>query len=184
LVHRSAAADACYAQRDNDNGIGIVSQNFEPDFDAYDSRGADDFSLDSACSILEVDTDGEYFNGSGPADSFHVTFYRNNLHNKPGRRVSNQNLLSYTDEGLGSPEITLDREVTLAAGVYWVAVKANMDFSTGGEWGWNTNNTQRGGPGQWKNGGNGFNTGCTTYQPVLECIASGEGPDFSYSLDQ
>ncbi|HEV8692354.1 MAG TPA: hypothetical protein VGQ91_18760, partial [Ideonella sp.] len=34
-----------YDQNNDDNGIGIVSQNFEATFDAYDAQGADDFAV-------------------------------------------------------------------------------------------------------------------------------------------
>jgi hypothetical protein len=191
LTHRSASPLAqvhpavgitCAKQNDNDNGIGIVSQNFESESDSFDSRGSDDFIIDETCTVSEVDVSGAYFNGSGPADSLHVTFYQDDG-GRPGRRFANENLLAYTDtSGTGSFAIPLVPAVTFEPGTYWVAVKANMDFVVGGEWGWNTNNKARGHNADWKNGGDGFGTGCRKYTELLTCIPSGEGPDFSFLL--
>jgi hypothetical protein len=72
--------------------------------------------------------------------------------------------------------------VKLKPGTYFVSVQANMAFSVGGEWGWNTNNTVRGSASQWQNPGGGFGTGCTTYNTTTTCIPAGEGGDFSFAL--
>lgn len=72
--------------------------------------------------------------------------------------------------------------MTLRRGTYWVSVQANLDFATGGEWGWNTNNTVQKKGAKWQNPGDGFGTGCTTYKNLLTCIPAGEGGDFSFSI--
>ena len=64
----------------------------------------------------------------------------------------------------------------------FICAKANMDFGSGGEWGWNTNNTVRGFASKWQNPGDGFGTGCVTYTTTTVCIPSGEGGDFSFAL--
>src|SRR5262245_60984616 len=67
-----------YNQNDDDNGVGIVSQNFETSLDAYDAQAADDFVVPDGHSwqVKEVDVTGVYFNGPGPAVSENVTFYK------------------------------------------------------------------------------------------------------------
>src|SRR5262245_40412812 len=45
-------AGTIYSQRDNDNGIGIVSQDFEATFDAFDAQGADDFKIKNATGAV------------------------------------------------------------------------------------------------------------------------------------
>src|SRR5689334_14251037 len=67
-----------YDQRDNDNGVGIVSQNFESSLDSFDARGADDFAIPKGVEwhIKRVVADGAYFNGSGPAASYDVVVYK------------------------------------------------------------------------------------------------------------
>ena len=38
----SRGADLLYGQTEHDNVVGIVAQNFEPEFDIYDTEAADD----------------------------------------------------------------------------------------------------------------------------------------------
>jgi hypothetical protein len=180
LVHHARTAAACYAQHDNDNGIGIVSQNFEPSLDAFDAQGADTVKLSAKCKLKTVNADGVYFNGSGPADSFNVTFYKGKA--TPGATTKSCANASYTDSGFGSPVISCTAKLTKKT-AKWVSVQANMNFSGGGEWGWNTNNTIRGKASQWENPGDGFGTGCTTYTTTTTCIPSGEGGDFAFGLN-
>ena len=80
------------------------------------------------------------------------------------------------DNGTGSFVIQLASAVTLREGrQYWVSVQVNMDFGVGGEWGWETRNTKNGRPAAWRNPGDGFGTGCTTY--AVESVCIGGGPD-------
>lgn len=172
-----------YSQRDNDNGIGIVSQNFEATYDAYDSQGADDFKIKNStgATVKRVFVDGVYFGGVGPANNIHVTFYKN-ASGHPGAVKKDYPTQSYSDlTGTGTFSIPIPG-LKLAKGTYWVSVYVNMDFGVGGEWGWNTNNTIRNKPSNWQNPGNGFSTGCSTWGVTTTCIPSGEGGDFSFSL--
>jgi hypothetical protein len=177
------AGSTCAKQNDNDNGVGVISQNFEADFDAYDSRAADDFVIRRRCVVREVDVNGAYFFGIGPARSLNVTFYADDG-STPGERMVTQNHLDYRDpSGLGNFEIPLAVPVTFRPGRYWVAVRANIDFREGGQWGWNTNNTPRGDRAQWKNPRDGFDTGCTDWGRVRACLGDGgQGPDLSFAL--
>lgn len=178
-----------YSQRDNDNGIGIVSQKFT-DFGGgtYDAQGADDFITNGKAAIKEVIADGVYFNGSGPADSWNVTVYKDNG-GIPGNAVGTCNSTHYTDLGFGTPDIKLKNscsggtsKIKVKAGHYWISVQAVMAFSPHGEWGWNTNNTVRNDPAAWQNPGGGFGTGCNSWGVLTTCIAAGEGGDFSYAI--
>ena len=61
--------DVLYDQMDQPAGTpgGVTSQDFEVDFDAYDSFAADDFVVPAGgCTITGVDVAGEYSTG-GPA---------------------------------------------------------------------------------------------------------------------
>jgi len=184
LVHAKVNPQAtCYAQLDNDNGIGIVSQNFEAANDIYDSQGADNFKLAAVCKVKTVVTAGSYF-GVVPSASYNVTFYKN-ASGLPGAVIKTQLNRPYTDvSGTGNVTVKLGRHgPSLGAHRYWVSVQANLDFSTGGQWGWNTNNTVRGAGSVWQNPGNGFSTGCTTYTTTTTCIPAGEGGDFAFSIN-
>jgi len=186
-VRPAHIAGTIYSQRDNDNGIGIVSQNFTDaggGNDIYDSQGADNFKIKLGATVKRVITDGVYFNGVGPATSVHVTFYKNTAPGTPGTVKADYPAQSYTDlTGTGTLSVPIPG-LKLKTGKYWVSVYVNMDFGGGttGEWGWNTNNTVRGFPSKWQNPGDGFGTGCTTYQTTTVCIPAGEGGDFSFAL--
>jgi hypothetical protein len=187
FTHKGTAAakpmhvdKAFCSQLDNDNGVGIVSQNFETTFDAYDSYGADDCKTKRKKTIHTVTAIGVYFNGSGPASSETVTVY-NNAAGLPGSTLATQTQVG-ADAG-GTFTITLSPGITMKRGKHWISVVANMNFSSGGEWGWNTNNTQKGYPSAWENPGGGFSsTGCTSWKATTTCIPAGEGPDFAYAL--
>jgi hypothetical protein len=176
-----ATRPLCYSNLVGDSGVGIVSQNFEATFDAYDNQGADNFVLRRYCAAREIDAPGVYFNGIGPANSETVTFYAADPDGVgPGDVIDTQTVTG--EDTFGTFAIPL-KAVKLQPGRYWVSVQANLDFSSGGEWGWETTNTLRGKPAMWQNPGNGFGTGCTTYAVMQTCLgAQGEGPDFMFQI--
>jgi len=170
-----------YDQNDNDSGVGIVSQNFESDFDAYDSQLADDFVVPDTghpWQIRGITVTGVYFNGDGPAVSETVTFYAD-ANGVPGEVENTQTVVGA--DSAGSFTIPLEK-FALPQGHYWVSVQANMDFNPGGEWAWETRNVQNATGAVWQNPGDGFATGCTSWTNLLTCIAAGEGPDLMFSL--
>ncbi len=182
LVHAKPLAGHCYAQNANDAGVGVVSQNFEAAFDIYDSQGADNFRLRKSCTVRKVVVAGQYFNGAGPANSVHVTLYKTRK-GGPGKVLLNQKAATYTDaSGTGNFTIKVKKTV-LPKGNYWVSVQANMDFSTGGEWGWNTNLTSKGAQALWKNPGDGFASGCTSYSNMFTCLGGISGTDFTFEIN-
>ena len=180
----AAQRDAtCYAQLDNDNGTGVVSQAFESQNSAYDSRAADDFQIDTSCTVNTVMVNGMYFNGSGPAESVKVVFYHSRDASRVGQVTLRENDQAYSDpSGTGNFAVSLTKPFTAQHRTNWISVKVDMAFSTGGEWGWLTNNTARLLNSRWANPGDGFGTGCTTWGDTLSCVPGGEGPDFSFAL--
>jgi len=186
-VSATPAANVLYDQNDrtDDSGVGIVSQNFEPEYDIYDSSGADDFTVpaNTIWRIRRVATTGTYFDGTGDGVSATVTFYRNSVTKGglPGAPITSVLVANPDRVGLGSFDMRLGRTIKLTGGhaggrTYWVGVVANMDFNVGGEWGWESRNTQFGNPSAWENPEDGFSTGCTTWQTTNSCIGAGEGP--------
>ena len=167
-----------YDQTSNDSGIGIVSQNFESTFNAYDAQAADDFTVpaNTVWNVTEVDVIGVYFNGAGLARDENITIYKSKKH-LPGAVVFTSEIAG-TDNGTGSFNIMIPK-TKLKGGAsgtqYWVSVQANMDFLVGGEWGWENQTTSEGTAAVWENPGNGFATGCTTYTTETTCIPDGEG---------
>jgi len=173
-----------YDQSDNDNGQGIVAQNFETENDLYDSEAADDFKVPAGkiWKITEIHVNGTYFDGAGSADSFNVTFYssRKGKIDKLIQSCPNASYYYDTQFDFGSEYVKC--KVKLTEGGYFVAVQANMDFSVGGEWGWLTNNTIRHKPSLWRNPTDGFQIGCVDFEVTATCIDSGEGGDYPFAL--
>jgi hypothetical protein len=173
-------AGTIYSQLENDNGVSVVSQHFDTKFLSFDSQGADDFTIVRRAVVKHVVVDGLYFRGTGPANSIHVTFYKDAAR-APGTVVQDVPHAPYTDiTGKGTFRVTLPK-FTLKAGTYWLSVFVNMPFRLG-EWGWSTNNTVRHKGSRWRNPGDGFATGCTSWEKTTACILAGEGGDFAFAI--
>lgn len=178
-IHTLKGAKMLYNQNSNSNGEGIVSQNFSTTDSIYDAAGADDFVVPSGKTwkVKQVDVTGLYFNGSGPATSENVIFYKNKG-GMPGAIKKEVDNLSGTGSG-GVFSIPLGTKVKLKPGTYWVSVVANMNFPGFGEWGWEENGTIHGNPAMWQNPGGGFGV-CPTWGTVGSCI--GFTGDFMFDL--
>src|SRR5215831_9526361 len=133
LMHRGTVKPAhavfpdlsvLYNQNNNDGGVGLVSDNFDAAFDAYDDQAADDFVVPTGkqWQIQGVAVTGVYFNGPGPADSENVFIYKD-ASGLPGATVKAEQALSGTDTA-GSFKILLSPPVALTtSGTYWVSVQ-------------------------------------------------------------
>jgi hypothetical protein len=175
-----------YDQNINDNGVGIVSQNFNSSVSIYDSQGADDFTVPKGhtWTIKEVDVSGVYFNGSGPATSEEVQFYKDKGGLPSGKALADcKNIVGADSGGSFAIKIPKGCKVKLGAGHYQVSVIANLGgVGAGGEWGWLTNNEVAKDPAAWQNQGGGFGI-CPTWGVMTTCIgAAGEGGDFAFAL--
>src|SRR6266567_5611435 len=115
-----------YDQLNNPGTISTGSQDFEAANDAFDDFTADDFVVPGGqtWNITEVDAQGVYFNGAGPAASFHVFFYQNSG-GLPGTNVYTALAQPYVNAA-GVFQVTLTVPAVLAAGTYWVSVQARM----------------------------------------------------------
>lgn len=167
----------CYSNYRNDSGNGVVSQNFsDAGFDIYDSNAADSFTVKKTCKVTGINAAGQYFNGTGPADSETVTFYTDNG-GVPGDAINSQTVTG-TDSG-GSFVVPLS-SVAIPPGAAWVSVAANMSFAAGGEWGWEVSTHQKQGTdGMWENPGGGFGV-CPTWDTIDNCV--GVSGDFMFTL--
>jgi hypothetical protein len=182
------SAAVLYSQNSN-FGYGIVSQNFTSGSfgTVYNAAGADDFVVPAGAKwkVKTVDVTGVYFNGSGPANSEVITFYKNKK-GHPGK-IAGAGLDSYVvncADNFGSFSCAIPA-TKLAGGTtgktYWVSVVVNMPFVTGqGEWGWVQNTTIHGNEGNWENPGGGFGTGCNTWGPNSQCL--GLAGDYAFDL--
>lgn len=168
---RPLGSTVLYDQTNLSSTSGIVSQNFSSGNAAFDATAADDFVVTDASgwTVSEVDLTAVYFNGSGPADSFDITFY-NDAGGVPGSVACSAPASTYTAAGT-SFTIPLSSPCSLAAGTYWVGAVANMNFSTGGEFGWVFYTGAGGAVSQWENPGGGFGTPCTSWNSFPVCFS-------------
>jgi hypothetical protein len=169
----------CEIHSQGDSGYAVDSQNYESHYDSYDAVGADDVSFKNThCKVRRIDLFGRYYNGSGPAASENVTFYQD-AGGYPGQAFNSQTAVGSDDAG--NFVIYLSQVNLRSHHTYWVSVQVNMNFSPGGQWGWENTYIQKGSPAQWQNPGDGWGTGCTTWQSVQTCRGA-PGPDLMFAL--
>jgi hypothetical protein len=163
-------------------GTPTVSATFT-DFPTFSADLADDFVVPSGqtWTVMSIDADGAYFNGSGPANSWNVYIHAD-AGGVPGAIVAST--LNTTVSVSGTTyTVTFSPAAVLTAGTYWVEIQANMTFSSGGEWGWTDRTVQCGNPAAWQNPGGGFGI-CPTWMPKLAtCVTTAGGPDQVYRLN-
>src|SRR5438132_1621974 len=166
--------------------INIGSQNFEPAMAAFDDQAADDFVLAAPppginIFITRVRVMGEYSEGGGPASSFNVYFYSNGAGNLPGGLIAAYLNLSYT----GTPPdftINLPHPIPIPPGTSWISVQARQDFNPNGQWFWHNRTVKSNAGAAWQNPGNGYGTGCISWNRKNACMPDQVSPDQVFSL--
>ena len=173
-----------YDQTDNWGGNLGTAQDFEAAYDVYDSEGADDFVVTWAdgWNVEQVGIIAGYWNGTGPASSIDVVFY-SDASGMPGSAMPGCSLMNspYTDDGAGN--FLIDFSGTpcfLPTGTYWVGIQGNLDFASGGQFGYGYRSVQNGAGAMWRNPGDGFGSGCTSWGSVATCITG--GPDYCFAI--
>jgi len=166
--------------------IDIGSQDFESAFDALDDQAADDFVLTSPppginIFITGVRVMGEYSDGGGPASSFNVYLYSNGPGNLPGTLIAAFLNLPYTAT---PPDftITLPDPFFIEAGTYWISVQAGQDFNPNGQWFWHNRTIQSSDGAAWENPGDGYGTGCITWNRKNACMLDQVSPDQVFQI--
>src|SRR5947208_13370076 len=166
--------------------INIGSQEFEPAMAAFDDQAADDFVLPTPppginIFITRVRVMGEYSEGGGPASSFNLYFYSNGAGNLPGGLIAAYLNLSYT----GTPPdftINLPHPIPVPPGTNWISVQARQDFKPNGQWFWHNRTVQSNAGAAWQNPGNGYGTGCTSWNRKNACLPDQVWPDQVFQI--
>jgi hypothetical protein len=171
-----------YDQYDNQGFSSFPSQDFETAIDNFDAQGADDFVVPAGetWNINEVDVYGDYSAGSAGSDSFHVFIYQD-AGGLPGSVVYTALNQNYSTSNNIDFVVTLSTPATLTEGTYWVSVQSRMDYNGNDQWFWKDRSVQNNNPAAWQNPGDGFGTGCTTWNVRTNCLGS-SGPDYVYRL--
>lgn len=178
-----------YSQYDNpatEPPLGIGSQQFEPAMAAFVDQAADDVDLNLpplyVIYIAEVNVMGEYSQGGGPASSFNVYLYRDAPGHLPGELI--QALLNQPYTGI-PPDFTINLNPgfgPLDPGTYWISVQAVQNFNPNGQWFWHNRTVQSSSGAAWQNPGNGYGTGCVTWNRKNACMPDQVWPDQVFSL--
>jgi len=164
--------------------LGIGSQQFEPAMAAFDDQAADDFVVVllplNVFYITEVRVMGEYSQGGGPASSFNVYLYRDAPGHLPGELI--QALLNQPYTGT-PPDFTIPfTSGLLDPGTYWISVQAVQNFNPNGQWFWHNRTFQTNSGAAWQNPGDGYGTGCVTWNRKNACMPNQVSPDQVFSL--
>jgi hypothetical protein len=167
----------------NWNDGGINSQNYTSGIlTSLDCAAADDFVVpkNKKWTVTEVDITGIFYNGSGPATSENVVFYKDD-HGKPGKAVRQGTFQLDGADSDGSFVIGLPgRGLSLGPGRYWLSVVINCSFYGGcSEWDWATTYDIHGDQGMWERPKAGDI--CSTWQPIPTCLG-GSPQDFMFEL--
>jgi len=167
--------------------LGIGSQKFEPVMAAFDDQTADDFVVNVPSPpiflyVTGVRVMGEYSAGGGPAASFNVYFYTNRAGHLPGTQVAAFLNRPYT----GTPpdfEIRWSPvSIFPSSGTYWVSVQAVQDFNPNGQWFWHNRTVQTNAGAVWQNPGDGYGTGCITWNRKNDCMPDQVWPDQVFQI--
>ena len=123
---------------------------------------------------------GEYSMGGGPASSFNVYFYTNGAGNLPGTLIASFPNRSYTGT---PPEFVIHwTPFRLPSGTYWISVQARQDFKTNGQWFWHNRTVQTNAGAAWQNPGDGYGTGCITWNRKNACMPDQVWPDQVFQI--
>jgi hypothetical protein len=162
----------------------VNSQNFEPTLNAYDDFGADDFVV-PAGQVWNVDQVEVRGSKSGDEAATANVFFFADAGTIPGAQIFSQ---SNIPRGSGQTYPDLDLAVSppiLTAGRYWISVQANLAFMGGNDWWWEDYSPQFGQPAAFKQPGDGFADGCTSFatRHTGGCYpSSGDTPDQAFRL--
>jgi hypothetical protein len=176
-----------YDQTNDPSGNGAPDQDFEALYDTYDCEGADDFDVTWAdgWNVQQIQTVGTQTSG-GTASTAKVTLFAD-ASGTPGAQLCAYSGLAVIDTA-GALTINLPTDCFVGVGMAWVAVQAQQDFATAGQHFWSNRTTQSFATGLWRNPGDGFASGCTTWSPLASCIGSsgtpvgGGFPDFLFQV--
>lgn len=170
-----------YDQTGSAAGNGAPIQNFEAAFDAYDSEGADDFVVPAAgWTITQFNLVSTV--GTPLATTAAVSVYPD-AGGVPAAAPTCSYAAAPANVAAGSTTITLPTSCVVGAGTYWVAVEADVNFGSNGQIFWSNSTAQLNSAAVWRNPGDGFGSGCTTFTAMTTCgVGGGTNPDFLFQV--
>jgi hypothetical protein len=164
----------------------ISSQNFEPSLDEYDDLGADDFIIPTGTvwRINRVEIDGGRSGNTREAETANV-FLFGDAGTLPGGQLFSQLNVPRGSATYPDLDLSISDVPVFAPGHYWVGVQANLVFNPGANnWFWTDRAPQFGQPAAFRQPGDGFADGCTTFAARSACAYPGteDVPDQAFRL--
>jgi hypothetical protein len=188
------AQDILYDQiSTNISPTGVISQNFETNFNSYDNQAADDFTIQAGSYywlVTQVEVMGHYLNPGYQASSVNV-YLHNSTGSLPASSFFASSFIPVGGLDTGSFVINLGPGVGLPSGrQYWLSVQANLDSGcpqqqgcSARQWQWRERTGgEVGSASAWLNILGGWWPDCTTWKPRLTECGFGSYPDLLFSL--
>jgi hypothetical protein len=154
---------------------GVVSTDWDSDYDEMDIRIADDFTVPEGATwkISEVHAYGSMGSAGGEVASANISFFKD--HNgKPGKVVAELPTAPITKNVDGNLGIVLSAPVKLKAGHYWLSVQGKTK-EVGTVWMWNASKGFYGSRAVIQNPGDGYGLGCRDWTPIKNCVGAMPG---------
>jgi hypothetical protein len=189
LMAAPASAAVLYDHTPSVVGFHATVQDFEASLDANDAQVADDFRVPAGevWIVQRAFVDGRKPGDAGPGvpEFVHAflfgpqgslpaasPFYSRQLDPAPGT--------PYPDFDLALPGVPL-----LPAGTWWFAAQPRMDFDAPDDnyWFWGTIPSKVGNGAAYRNPGDGFGSGCTSFAPMVGCVTNVGNPDVAFRLE-
>lgn len=188
FVFSLAMADTLIEQPvSSSNPYAYATQDFETASNAFDCFWADDFVVPSDTSwfIQTIKVWGACWNNgttllnaislncyvfadaSGLPDGIPAGYGGNGIWSESW--APNDSNVTIFSDGSGTNccfEVDVNNPPLLAEGTYWLACYPQMDFATGGQWGFHVSDTTNAAIAKWVNPGNGFGLGATNWTSI------------------
>jgi hypothetical protein len=166
-----------YDQSDRRSSFSKSSaQDFETELDDHDCEGADDFTVPSSWWRIErVELTGSYSTNGGPAEGVNLRFYRDQGGWPGSTAVCSYTEVVPTSDDSGTPTglvgpivVDLPTGCVLSPGTHWLAAQIRMDFDPNKQFYWNHRDRQSGNEAVWRNPGDGWGYGATSWTRLTE----------------
>lgn len=182
------SVEELFDQTDNPSTQAISAQDFESFYDEYDAEAADDFVVTGdGWQIQRVGILASYEEYGGPADGVNLWFY-GDASGWPGAApICSYSGITPTSDAAGPLSagmiiVDLPTACELGPGRHWLAAQIKMDYDVGGQVYWSQRTSQTGEESVWRNPGDGFGDGYTSWTRVTEAFPGSSDPDLIFLL--
>ena len=153
---------------------GVTAQDFESTYNQYDAQVADDFIVPTGVTwyVDSIIIPGSYSSGATATCGLIYNVHSDNS-GEPGTQIFGDTINSDLDgNGDGDLVLRFETPVSISSGHYWLVANGRKDFASGGgQWYWQRDVNNQGYPALWRNPGDGFTSGCTSWTTFYDCTS-------------